>query len=48
LRKPLDQATLKRRVRQLNLLHPVIVSLTAQNILLKRRATTLLEELGSG
>lgn len=41
----LDQSILKRRVRQLDLLHPMIVSLTAQNILVKRRAANSLEGL---
>lgn len=40
----LDQAALKRRVRQLDMLHPMVVSLTAQNILVKRRAAAALEE----
>ncbi len=32
-----DDATLRRRMRQLKLLHPLVVSLAAQNILISRR-----------
>lgn len=39
-----DDATLRRRMRQLKLLHPMVVSLTAQNILINRRPTTSPEE----
>lgn len=39
-----DDSTLRRRMRQLKLLHPMVVSLTAQNIFLNRRSTTPLEE----
>lgn len=39
-----DDSTLRRRMRQLELLHPMVVSLTAQNILLNRRSTTPRDE----
>ncbi|WP_084199224.1 fused MFS/spermidine synthase [Noviherbaspirillum autotrophicum] len=32
-----DDATLRRRMRQLKLIHPLVVSLTAQNIMITRR-----------
>lgn len=43
----LDDGALKRRIGQLELTHPVMLSLTAQSLLLARRAAALPDELHS-